>query len=673
MRLAAAGVVAAAGGAWIALQLGPDYRNPTVGWLRDRLALPDELDAQLQSADDERAPEALAAIDQWLLGLPRTRGLPYDFIAYDFDPDAHARGVFSVRGVEVPLETPIAWSQPDRGRTFHAELHSWRYLPPLLERARTVGDSEMRSAAEAILVDWIRQNPYPGGAHLRAWHEGAVVKRLIVLVYLLDYARVAGPSEQVPPHALAALLWQHAHHLVDEDVYLPSNHGLRQDLALLAASVGSSPFQSAPDWRRLALQRLEEEQIRRGFSPEGVRLEHSPGYHQYVAILVEDVIRLLKANDVPEELSWLDRWRDQSNRYLAHVLTPSGEFPPVGDTDLRDPASRMPIQGPEMRFTVSRGLEGTPPGELDGWYPEAGQAISRETWGETPAETRDSFYVMLQAAFHPAYPEHRQADALSPVVFGRGRWWLIDHGKYNYEDTPLRAYVISQQAHNAYTVDGECLPPLARKDLNAALEEPPLLADDVAAYRARSARYAPEGTAVRRTLVFLRRRPLVLLLDDLDAPDHVVWRRHFHLASDLDCETGGLRVTATPSGQGEEWLVMDLISSAADVSAPVIVRGRTEPTLLGWTSPARGERAPCPTVVYSSRGPRLHHATLLSWRSPDRPPPDGLRLEVTESAYLARWREGDEEAEVRVAREGRPDVSTRLPAGTVPAGGSARD
>lgn len=98
--------------------------------------------------------------------------------------------------------------------------------------------------------------------------------------------------------------------------------------------------------------------------------------------MLESIFDLLHSNGVPEDVSYWREVQRKSQHYLAHVLTPLGRFPPVGDSEELELAQEL-AQTPEVRYTVSLGKEGTPPSTLDELFPDAGDMVFRDTWAGT--------------------------------------------------------------------------------------------------------------------------------------------------------------------------------------------------------------------------------------------------------------------------------------------------
>lgn len=627
-------------------------------------------------------PQArLDALDAHFCSIPPVAGLPRGYMSH--------RG--SLRGFRshgelhfrhypaLSWRPPFGWGRPapQRDATFFAELHSWRYLTELLAAYRNEGEQELLSAVEQLVEDWVRKNPYPDGAHPRAWHEGAVGKRTLVLIDWLGALAIRRPRERTRfrPYQVAALLTQHVEHLLLPETYTGlGNHGVRQDLALILASFalpearlgGSARNPSVGNWREMVIQRLVNRQIAKGFSAEGVWREHSPAYHLYVIRLFNMIHRALVENHagVPTQLKDL---LTASERYLTHVLTPRGRFPPVGDSyEHTFPADETRSDG--LRFSASAGRYGTPPadvigeatGAMDAVFPAAGEAILRDRWGVDHDDQVRRFYLHLHAAQHLPMG-HRHQDDLSFIVHHDGRWWLVEGGKYAYRQDEVRQHIVGAEAHNGPVLTGRTLEPTSRPQLDAWIEEASTHTAEAAAVRAVSERFVgrlgfPPPRA-ERIVVLLRKRPAVVVVDRLIANGYTYasWQTPLHLAPDLNVHSSG-DASFEAYGPGSDLRLSLLFASPASLGEVGLLAPSDHRT---WVSPARESVVSAPTLSVTHRAGRVVAPMLLSWQDGDEAPARQLwieehRNEQDEETATVGWSEGDERLQVTVAFTGPP-------------------
>ena len=628
-----------------------DFKTLPPSWLLDAVAIPERKgDVPKQSISaSERANEII----NLLLEKEPVRGLPYGFMTRDTNViENYSKGVLHVLGSDddpIRFSVPMKWTFPERSSTFHAELHSWRHLTPFIREYRRTGKREFLKVAISMIRDWLKQNPYPEGKHRRAWHEGSVVKRLPILIELLNAYREKGPMEEFPHHKLLALLYQHVRFLTKEDVYTGlGNHGLRQCIMLYIAATALPEFKEAKGWEALALRRLEE-QVESGFSSEAGWREHSPFYHYYVLSLLDQFEHFLTQND--QELpKWLPSLQHGAKDLLAWMVSPDGKLVPIGDTRTINPnLDAIAPVSPALRFAATLGAQGVPPARLDRFCPDLGQAVMRDRWGSTPKSYQESFYIHIHAAQHRLLGMgHRHEDALSFVVHGYGRWWICEGGKYGYDRDKWRSYFIGAQAHNTYVANGESLHPLSKRKLRAWLLKDTISKPQLAAAVAISERF-PVAARVSRVYVFLREKKCLILLDNLQANEEISWQSFTHLAPDLIVSTDGDQVIAYP---GDEQGPILEITTVLDGKDKINVAKGQENPILGWVCGGRsGKLVPCPTVVVERVRKTTWVPTVIRWRFQALEKLSQLKHDTENGMHIITWQEGDMTATVTLRLE----------------------
>ena len=532
-----------------------------------------------------------------------------------------------------------------------AELHSWRYLTPLIQEYARSGDEQLREAVVDVILDWNRTNPPPAGAHVRAWHDGAVVKRTGVLLEILNAYRTREPSPRLGVAGLMALIHQHACALASPSRYTGAgNHGFRQDMCLYFVAQGLPCFPESPKWRKLAFRRLQK-QVQTAFSDQGVWRENSPGYHYYMMRLTGDLTHFMRANNVALP-KWLGRHVLLAQQFLAHVITLDAKLPPVGDSAAGSIPERV-AEHPSLRYAASGGKEGEPPVSRIGWYPQTGDAVFRSTWGSDPETFRNAFYLYLRAD-SPDKFGHAHEDALSFILWNHGRNWVVDPGKYVPAKDAFRKYIIGQAAHNTYVLNGKPLGPEDHRDRSAQLVGFAEAEDGSVTVVAESQRFSGPAS-VKRAVIYLPQADTLVVLDVLRSAKTDRWAGHFHLAADLEARIEGHTVTASPPDAAT---VMDVADSRGAKDQIKMVRGRKEP-LLGWGS-KRTKRFPLTTLVYSRSGGARAVASVFRWRKPDQPRTHSVEVDEKEpGTWTVRWKSG-ETSRVLEVRLGPEPVVQRI-------------
>lgn len=568
----------------------------------------------------------------------------------------------------VPFRVPVDWGMSVPNRTWLTLFHALEMIQDLVAAYRQSGEAKFLEFGLSVIVDWVRSNPPTASRGGRAWHEGTVAKRVINLAYFLNAFLRSSCATEGAARTLRRVVDQHCEFLMGESTYRPEgNHGLRQDYALLSIALQFPDLPGAASWEASALRRIRERQLSMVCPQDGVYLEHSTDYHFLAMNLYLAVAKLFIGahRQVPD---FLVTTVARMLRFAAYVVQPNGLVPPIGDSegrvaadvlgwieDLRE--SRETI-GPlaqgaeELAFSVSAGERGRPPTEVDGLFPAAGWAIFRDAW-RTRDDFADGVYLNFHATLHSA--KHKHADDLSFVLYGFGREWLIDGGKYNYEvNDELRHHLAyDASAHNSFTQDGRTydIAEGARKRLVAmtqAVSEPGY------GYAKAVNRAYPRG-AVERTVVFIRRPLLVVLFDKFSAAGETSWETYFHFAEDLSPVLTQRGITCEDGRRGA--LLEIVVAGEGPMSQDIFVG--SERPLLGWRSPRFGTRVPAPVVVQGRRGREVLAVTVvrLAGRADGRI--GEVCLERSRDRDTVDISLGGEQVRVTCARGGGVDVVGR--------------
>jgi hypothetical protein len=627
-----------------------DPRTVDAQWILDKFEFPGAMQtkAVAASADEEAFDRFL---HDYFRSRPDVRGLPIGFLSNRSDTiEFYHQGLLVLGKIDpIPFEIPPDWARTDLGPTFQAELHSWRFLTNFLIAYQETGEQEYLDVLESIAGDWIERNPYENPSHPRAWHEGALSKRILVLLNLYNhYKNIEYESSSLSLRTILAMIVQHAEYFALGEHYRSAgNHGIRQDMGLLAAVIALPESKRANAWEQIATDRLRTEQIEKGFSHEGVWRESSPVYHDYVMKLFENIFELVNTNETDVDLSFVHDMAVRSRTYMAHVLTPSGRFPPIGDSAEKPHRISEWSDSPNVQYAASLGVEGESPDVLDGFFPDTGDAIFRDTWGNDPQSVQNALYIHVHAAFHPGFG-HRHADDLSFVVHGLGRWWILEAGKFGYPRDKWRDYIASASAHNGYTFNRGALSALDKEhsSKDVAFEDTLVSTDDLAAVRGRTNRFSEADTSVTRTVVFLRNRRTVILLDHLQSPESGDWQQYLQIPPDIAVKKqGGAQVIGHTSSHPD--LELEISSELDESGTTEIVIGQEDP-VQGWYSPEFEELVPAPTVVFERTGSDLVVATIIRIKDRSSQPVRALSSSINDDVHVITWREGAEQITVTI-------------------------
>lgn len=497
---------------------------------------------------------------------------------------------FVVHGREVQLAPPIEWGQdPYRDRSWQYALHTLQWLRPLLDDHEAERGSVALSAALAVVLDWTAAHlsePGTTSPSEFAWYDMAVGIRAPYIAYVLRAALCESCIEPADAQLLLASAERHGLELADPAKYAAGhNHGLFQDegLYLLAHQLPVLP--EAETWQDLALERLWATLNRTVDVEEGSHLEHSSAYQFTLCNMLR---RLAQHIDMPELHQLLDRMQSVA----AWHVTPTNKLVQLGDTDEQE--------APAWASRTASSLDGMK--TLFG----AGQAIVRK--GDS--------YLMVSAAYHSA--AHKQADDASLFLMEKRRVILGDAGRWGYYERELdRIYARSARAHNALVIDGLEADLSAREPYGSGLIATGH-AEGWYAILVSNPLLAAEGVAHNRLVVYCPGSTL-LVRDDVLADNTHRYVRYFHLGDSLEARLSGSDIHMCAPLNGKPAVIGTLRDDSEGVSI-TLVKGRDQPSRLGWAYPGDRTRRPVWTAAMSARARSTSFISTISLGSEPVPP-----------------------------------------------------
>ncbi|WP_158637102.1 heparinase II/III family protein [Arenimonas daejeonensis] len=342
-------------------------------------------------------------------------------------------------------------ANPFGHRSWQWHTASFNFMPWLIALDAAGEPAAMRRALEAVR-SWSAAFPTADSDYEFAWHDHATSTRALNVLWLLCHLRMDG-REPEAQQMLESFLSRHAERLMEEGMYSRhTNHGIDQSrvLALLGASLANGA-----EWRARAMTRLADE-LAFAFGPDGVHVENSPTYHQFVSNLFTEVAASFDRDQLGPLGASLDEVLPRALDYMAWIVRPDGLMPTLGDSEQRRANNvYRSLEGTpghaRLDWVLSGGNEGEKPA---GWvraFEAGGYLVARSDWSAADAPA-DAFHMVLRCGFRSGY--HRHDDDLSICLYWGGDW-LLDPGMHNYvEESPVRRYLRSKWAHNVPVPEG---------------------------------------------------------------------------------------------------------------------------------------------------------------------------------------------------------------------------
>lgn len=493
----------------------------------------------------------------------------------------------------------------------------------LLRAWQASGDPAYARRIDAMLWDWVVSNPYPGQRSQTApWRGLEVFCRAVRWTEIVHALRRTPLLSDATLVAVMASLPDHADYL--RRYHAPANNWLTMEMNGLATLGCAWPeFRDAPAWRAYAAQTIAPEPARQCY-PDGSQHELTFHYHQVTEGNLSAIARILDACGhgglLPEfyRAGIARMWEA-----TAATVDQRGFGPLNNDSDehnvSRQLAERAAAGGrADWRHIASAGREGTAPeGPPSRMLPWAGQLTMRSGWGA------DDQWAWFDAG--PWGSAHQHNDMLHLSV-RHGRDLLVDCGRFHYIRDRWRDFFTGTAAHNGLLVDGAGQlpgPPLATAVLDAGDWAVQPEWDFCRGRHGAGFVGLPAGIAHERSVLYRRGRWwLVVDAIRLDAPRRLDWLWHLHPA--CTPAATGMGLCSRDPGVGNV-RVRPLLPG---IDGPELVRGREEPSPLGWYSGRYGERTATTTGIWRAQagGGLAVQAWLVTTAVGEAPDADAVLL-----------------------------------------------
>ena len=511
---------------------------------------------------------------------PRLSPLPRRADSQDAVRKARTQHLFKVGPYTRKLSRPVDWLQdPHRSQRFRNALASLTWVDPLLYHYQHRQRRGSLRQARNLMLDWVHHQPRHG-AHTApdAWHSKVVGDRAGYLGYLTRAAACEQMLSQDQALAAVRSLKAHARWLLHH--HSQNNHGLFDDLALLALGRDLRFTHDAHRWRRLGRKRFATFFQRRVKADEGFWLENSAGYHYLLTNLLARFVPAARGHR-----PGLPKLLRRMKAVGGWLIQPDDHIVQFGDSNRSTPPLHF-----QRSSDGDRGMLA---------LLKSGLAVVKQPGS----------FLSVIADFH--HTAHKHSDELSFDLFDHGYRVVSDTGMYDKDPGRLRKFVKSAPAHSTLTVDGRDFPRSRRFTYGSGLQ----------AQGAGSGWYAVQGKnpllsrqGVRHFRLFVYKpRTALIIVDRLRSSRKHTYRRYFQLGADIGITPGGPEALdlRAPGFTGT------LHSESSTGPEKRIVRRGTRRPLSGWTSPAYRVLVPRWTVALRSVASDADYVSTISLDSSD--------------------------------------------------------
>jgi hypothetical protein len=502
---------------------------------------------------------------------------------------------------DAKLPSVLTWTEdPYDDAYFRFMFYSLRHLEHLLYAYRKTNDRQYLDKLLSVLNSFVAYDanrPYDGKKLDDSHTSGYRAMVLTNMFYKLKQLGELSPSLE---QGLRDSVQRVANLLLQEEHFeYWANHGFTEAGALLLVGKNFPDLPEAPVWHETGVQRLDLMR-RTNVDADGVDIENSPFYHQYVLGMIAQIALWAKQFE-PSVGDTYEPTAASMLKYLAYVARPDGEVPMLGASQETTIQSRDPklygslsAYDQEYAWAYSEGRVGTPLQKRVRLFPVSGLFVLRSLVANT-----DQTYVSFNAGAYRT--EHSHLDAQSVTIYSDGVNLCPDSGLFSYLFTASYDYFHGTRAHNTVVVDG------ADQLEGAAFPGAYGVVGNTSWATAWSTAYY--GVDHLRTVVILDQSQL-LIVDTLSSKSPHDYTQTWHLAPGAGLSMQGLDANVTDSANAPVLLLRQAELQGLTVANTFGADDGGE-HMQGWSSSLYNEKEPVHALEYTRHGTSATFATLF--------------------------------------------------------------
>ena len=405
---------------------------------------------------------------------------------------------------------------------------------------------------------FIDNNEYVSQVKTLTYNDMAVAKRIHNLIYFYGYFNDYFNIKQ--KDKVLSLIIHDANLLMENHFNSRgTNHGLYQDIAALTYLYCFNGKYSKYDIKDIA--RNIYRYFAFAITDEGVLKEHSPAYQVYIIYNMVRILNLFKKLNL--DIYDMDKRLENMKCYCVNIMLPNKLLPRIGDGYLKTYSAIH-------KYIDLSGLE--PKDNMV--YPESGYAVFRKK--NIDKET----YVFFYNAYNSFYHKHSDENGL---MIYKDREIITEAGAngYQYSD-PYTKYAYSSWGHNTLIVNDKGL--LEEKNIpndfnynGTYIKDYNIKNNNHVYIRGVTERY--NDVKFMREVEYNKKDDSVKVTDNVTSKNKNKYTILWNLGVGLDVRQVNNKLIYIYSDDKRVATVNIKSSSKYDIS---IVKGQTEPRILGW-------------------------------------------------------------------------------------------
>lgn len=328
---------------------------------------------------------------------------------------------------------------------WQAQLNRFFILPVLAAEYKETGEEMYAETARDFLSDWLKVHPPIDNWQTASYDNtlNLAVRTQMWVTTLAVFLDSPAFTDELVDLMITSITAQYRFLMNHFSIH--GNWRIAQAHSMLYSSILLEGHVPATVWRKRAAHILNDAFFRQVL-PDGCHEERNPGYHSWMNRVFDSLWRLSRSR--PDLGLRMDAGKiARMHDYSLAVLAPNGGTNGMHDCGIPVNKKRTPDFGKARKaFYAEAGFpDAMPP--LSHWFPDAGQALLRDSWDE------DATYVTFDATVWGGGHCHLSRNSVQFMPFGKPL--LIDPGSLTYEKSdPKSTHGKSTRAHNTINLNG---------------------------------------------------------------------------------------------------------------------------------------------------------------------------------------------------------------------------
>lgn len=200
-------------------------------------------------------------------------------------------------------------------------------------------------------------------------------------------------------------------------------------------------------------EQMLEQDIETQLYDDGFQFELSPFYHSTIPDNYKEIEARYAQMGLPTPSFMTSSGMLLFYEFYTKMVRPDFSLPPLNDSYVVDASAKLKAatkyfpEREDFRYVATKRAEGTSPEFLSYVFPNSGAVIFRSDWSP------DAVWGYVDMS-PPGESGHHNDDKLNFLMYAYGQEMLVEAGRCEATNSPMRYYTMGTRSHNSVLIDG---------------------------------------------------------------------------------------------------------------------------------------------------------------------------------------------------------------------------